>query len=175
MSNFAPIYDTFTKMFWDARAWDLRDDEYYSVSVMDDRQIGESIITDLLAVTIYEKERSITVQFTRQDLVRFIKTEAVKRRVSSVLEQAQIQDLIIVTDDQIRIHPDKMEEAQDYAGVYFEESELCLVIDADAAETFERDLRELEVDIIAAYTHESDDNETDNVVSLSAWKARKGL
>ena len=46
--------------------------QFFSVRNMDDKELQKAILSDLLGVTFWEKEKNTKVSFTEDDLIRFI-------------------------------------------------------------------------------------------------------
>lgn len=97
-------------------------DLVFCVSYMDERQIRESIVDDVVAVTMWEKQK--TGQKLHYDVVEMLKFVDADQhsRVIEQLTHPEIASLFNVTDGQYRIidNPEVLKAAMDYAGVWYE-------------------------------------------------------
>ena len=101
-------------------SWELVMTQFFSVRNMDDKELQKAILSDLLGVTFWEKEKNTKVSFTEDDLIRFIYGQQ-RHRITEMLNHENISNLISVENDQIRIRDQHeiLQAAMEFAGVWF--------------------------------------------------------
>ena len=134
MSDFRPEYADFNVLLNTDVAWEVVGNEIYSVAHMSGREIRESIIQDVLTVTMWEKYFKKYAHFTPQMLFRNIVSIRLKSQVCKQMANSEVNKLMIVCseDDSVRIKDDPaiLQAAMDYCGVYYtgyEMPEGCLI------------------------------------------------
>lgn len=119
--DFIPEFIDFSKMLTEPLAWQVAHGEVFSVDNMSDDELRQSIVDDVLAVTIWEKQMDQKVDFTVDTLCRFLSVEQ-KTRVQEVMKHPFIWGLFNPDlKDNIRILDDKavLQAAMNYCGVWF--------------------------------------------------------
>ena len=137
MSDFRPEYADFNVLLNTDVAWEVVDNEIYSVANMSGREIRESIIQDALMVTMWEKHFNKKAHYELKELYRNIKNLRLKSRVCIQLTNPEIiQMLDLSNGNSVRIKNDPaiLQAAMDYCGVYytgFEMSKECIVVNQE--------------------------------------------
>lgn len=113
---------SFEEMLADQYGWSLVDNDVFSINNMSDREIRESIIEDLLTVTVYEVRQKTEVKYSQWTLVRWLPFFK-RQSIVKMLDHCEIQNLIERSEGKIRIRTDRevMRAAMEYCGVYYEE------------------------------------------------------
>lgn len=107
-------------IFLDPDHWSLKEEDFWSTKNMSDEEIRQTIIEDLLHVTMWEREGKC-VRFHRGNLLRFVKTPTQRRRVRRAMKSDIVTNLThYLSDGQIRLNPTFWQEAMDYCGVYMD-------------------------------------------------------
>lgn len=114
--------DTFESFIADEMAFMLVDNDVYSIRAMSDCEVRESIVADLLDITMYEKEHNEKCHFGFTELVRFL-SPVFHDRIKEAMKHEEIAFMISRTesDDELRIRledPIRL-EASRYCGVYY--------------------------------------------------------
>lgn len=93
----------------------------FSVDNMSDKELRESIIEDLLFITMLEKEEKIVLEFDQQKMFRWLKAVQHSRVYNQMLDP-EISGLIERKDGQIRIKDQQeiLQAAMDYCGHWWE-------------------------------------------------------
>lgn len=109
--------------------------DVFSINNMNDKEVCESIIHDILMVTMLEKEDNVKIDFGQHHLFRWIKPHQ-HQRVFREMLNPEIQGLIESKNGQLRIKNIKevLQAAMDYCGHWWngftppagEEGILCL-------------------------------------------------
>ena len=122
MSDF--VQSSWNDFLNEKSSWELVMTHFFSVRNMDDKELQEAILSDLLGVTFWEKEKNTKVSFTKDDLIRFIYGQQ-RRRITEMLNHENISKLISVENDQIRIRDqyEILQAAMEFAGVWFGDHE----------------------------------------------------
>ena len=89
-----------------------------SIKVMTDDEFKETIVEDVLSVTMYERQSGNQVSFDMGDLFCLLTRQDFTR--ASRLFRELLNELIIVNDRKPRIQPGKLEAAMNYCGVFYE-------------------------------------------------------
>jgi len=84
---------------------------------MSDDQIKETVVGDILAVTMYELQSGNKVKFEFEDLYRYLTGYDFGRARKAY--QAISGHFVVANDRQPRIKPELLAEAMEYCGVYF--------------------------------------------------------
>ena len=108
-------------------AFQVVDNSCYSIDNMTDEELRESIIEDLLAVTMWEKQSNQKIHFGFQRFMRFLPIRPISKRerVFAQMHHADIVHLIDHKDDEndgeLRIKDNHaiLQAAMDYAGVWY--------------------------------------------------------
>lgn len=110
----------FNELLQEEFNWSLVHTVYSSVDNMSDEEVRQSILEDLLFVTIHEKENNVKVDFKRQQLLRYLRGPRYFR-VLKQLQNMEIAGLIEETETSIRIRDDQeiLNAAQEYSGVFY--------------------------------------------------------
>lgn len=113
---------SFEEMMIDQYGWSLVDNEVFSINNMSDREIRESIIEDLLVVTVYEIREKTEVKYTQWSLVRWLPFYR-RNSILRMLDHCEIANLIERSEGKIRIRNDRniLRAAMEYCGVYYSE------------------------------------------------------
>ena len=113
---------SFDEMMQDQYGWSLVDNEVFSINNMSDREIRESIIEDLLVVTVYEIREKTEVRYTQWSLVRWLPFYK-RSSILKMVDHCEIANLIERSEGKIRIRNDRniLRAAMEYCGVYYEE------------------------------------------------------
>lgn len=113
---------SFEEMMIDQYGWSLVDNEVFSINNMSDREIRESIIEDLLVVTVYEIREKTEVKYTQWSLVRWLPFYR-RNSILRMLDHCEIVNLIERSEGKIRIRNDRniLRAAMEYCSVYYEE------------------------------------------------------
>ena len=123
MSDFRPEYADFNVLLNTDVAWEVVDNEVFSVASMNGREIRESLVQDVLMVTMWEKHFNKKAHFTPQMLYHNIATTRLKSRVCTQMANAEVHKLMTISSegDSIRIKDDPviLQAAMDYCGVYY--------------------------------------------------------
>jgi len=93
----------------------------FSVNNMSDQELRESIIHDILLITMLEKIEKITIPFDQQRLLKWVKKHQ-HVRVKEQMTCNEIVDLIDRTNKQLRIKGDRksLQTAMNYCGHWYE-------------------------------------------------------
>lgn len=110
----------FNELLQEEFNWSLVHECYSSVDNMSDEEVRQSILEDLLFVTIHEKENNVKVDFNRQQLLRYLRGPRYFR-VLKQLQNMEIAGLIEETETSIRIRDNQeiLNAAQEYSGVFY--------------------------------------------------------
>lgn len=113
---------SFDEMMTDQYGWSLVDNEVFSINNMSDREIRESIIEDLLVVTVYEIREKTEVKYNQWSLVRWLPFYR-RNSILRMLDHCEIANFIERSEGKIRIRNDCniLRAAMEYCGVYYEE------------------------------------------------------
>lgn len=104
----------------DPLMFDLVHNDILDINKMSDKEIRESIIHDILMVTMIEKEENVTLDFSQSQLLRWIKPMQ-HSYVLAQMNNKEIAGLIENKNGQLRIK-DKTEilqAAMDYCGNWY--------------------------------------------------------
>jgi hypothetical protein len=105
-------------------AWSIRHDPRmgYSVGAMTHDEICETVVEELLNVRYWETQGK-TMDFFPADLFRFIGLQGdLVAMVRNAFTDPRVREFVqMLPDGQIRVHPDKLKDAMDFAGVYHED------------------------------------------------------
>lgn len=113
---------TFDEMTGDEHGWSLVDNDLTSIDNMSDKEVRESILEDLLTVTMYEFREKVEVQFSEEDLLKWLPKKK-RNRVIEAMNHPEIKDLLDKSDDRIRVkkYRDTLRAAMEYCGIYYVE------------------------------------------------------
>lgn len=119
--DFYPTFRDFNIMLAEDAAWQVVNNDVYNIDNMSDEELRQSIIDDVLAVTIWEKQTGDQAVFGMDVLCRYL-TEEQKLRVESLIHQHEINPYFDITPTSIRIKDDRtlLQAAMDYAGVWYD-------------------------------------------------------
>jgi len=137
MSDFRLEYADFNVLLNTDVAWEVVDNEVFSVANMSGREIRESIIQDALMVTMWEKHFNKKANYELKELYRNIKNLRLKSRVCIQLTNPEIVQMLDLSNgNSVRIKNDPaiLQAAMDYCGVYytgFEMSKECIVVNQE--------------------------------------------
>ena len=115
--------------------------EVFSIVNMSEAEVKESLIDDILSVTMFEKQTNQKVRFDFKELTRFIPKQ-IHHIVEHALQDIEIQKLITHIDGEYRINPDtaSLKAAMDFCGCYYSGFEV-----PEGVELFRLDLEKLAV------------------------------
>jgi len=93
----------------------------FSVNNMSDLELRESIIHDILLITMLEKKEKIVIDFDQQKLFRWVKP-CQHLRIKQQMNHKEITDLVYQTNKQFRIKKDRksLQTAMNYCGHWYE-------------------------------------------------------
>lgn len=119
--DFNPLFETFDDMLRNDYAWELVDNNVFTVKNMNEKELKESIIQDLLSVTMWEIKTKEDVHFSLSTLCRKVPREYVNK-IKQLIKAADICDMIHIRDKRIRIYNSQknLQAAMNYCGVWFE-------------------------------------------------------
>lgn len=105
----------------DVLMFSLVHNNIFSVDNMTDKEVRESLIDDLLLITMMEKEEKVTIDFNQHKLFRWLKPLQ-HGRVYEQMAHPEISGLIERKNGQIRIKDQKeiLQAAMDYCGHWWE-------------------------------------------------------
>lgn len=102
-------------------AWNLRDDKdgLYSTENMTDEALEQTIVEDLLSV-VYWRMQGKDVSGTREHHLRFLEGKSLER-ARLAFNSPMVKSLtVMLPNGSIEIHPDHMQDAMDFSGVWLE-------------------------------------------------------
>lgn len=102
--------------------WSVSHNDVFSINNMSDRELRESVVEDVLAVTMWSKTFAEPMDFKIETLMRFLVTDNQKERVLTALNNDEIKGLFITDEQQqlrIRDHRDILQAAMDYCGNWY--------------------------------------------------------
>ncbi len=113
---------SFEDMMKDQYGWALVDNDVFSINNMTDREIRESIIEDLLMVTVYEIREKTEVKYTQWSLTRWLPFFR-RLPIIRMMDHCEIVNLIERSEGKVRIRNEReiMRTAMEYCGIYYEE------------------------------------------------------
>lgn len=102
--------------------WSVSHSDVFSINNMSDRELRESVVEDVLAVTMWVKTFAQPLDFKIETLMRFLKSDDQRERVVTALNDAEVKGLFEVNENQqlrIRDHRDILQAAMDYCGNWY--------------------------------------------------------
>lgn len=95
--------------------------DMFSINNMSNREVRESIIHDILMVTMIEKEKNVTLNFGQSQLLRWIKPTQ-HNYVLTQMNNEEIAGLIENKNGQLRIkyRREILQAAMDYCGYWYD-------------------------------------------------------
>lgn len=103
-------------------AFQIVDNDVFSIWNMSEHELLEAIIEDILAVTMWEKQTEKAIHFTAVELVRFLRPARSWSKVLNTLPDPRIRNMISnVPGELIRIkdNPEILQMAMDFCGVWY--------------------------------------------------------
>lgn len=124
-NDFPVRYKSFKEYLDDYYQWSVTHNEFYSVDNMSDKDLEESIIQDILGVTMFCKEFKMSGKFTVGVLTRLLYNKQA-RRVVDLLKRKRVKKFLVHTEDGYRIKDDKktLQAAMDMCGVWYDGFEM---------------------------------------------------
>lgn len=122
MTDFHKSFTNFNVFLTSDFAWQIVDNEMFSVWNMTDRELCESIVEDVLAVTMWEIQKNEQVYFSSNTLVRNLESHRAKAKVLNQIGNPEISKIFdILAGYRIRIKNDPaiLQAAMDYCGVWY--------------------------------------------------------
>jgi hypothetical protein len=118
--DFHPDHIDPVKFLQCEEARQLVNGEFFNVNNMTNDELMQSIIDDVLAVTIWEIQTGLTLCFDVSELTRFL-TLSQKLRIASLLKNDELNKCLEYKDAQIRIKTDPytLKSAMECAGVSY--------------------------------------------------------
>lgn len=120
---------------------DITDGEVFSARYMTDEELRQSIVADILAVTIWEKQTEQTLEFGCDEFYRFVDDIYLQRRILDQFTHPEIEGLLDIDEDhkryRIRDQKEILQAAMGYCGVYYhgyDAPEGLVTINRDAIE-----------------------------------------
>ena len=95
--------------------------EIFTISAMSDEEVRQSVIQDILAATMIQKEQGVSLEYDFANMIRFVNAGN-HERVVTALNDEEVQSFIIQENGQYRIadDPTVLQAAMDFCGVYYE-------------------------------------------------------
>lgn len=95
--------------------------EIFSIGAMSDEEVHQSVIQDILAATMIQKEQGVSLEYDFANMIRFVDARN-HERVIAALHDEEVQSLIIQENGQYRIadEPTVLQAAMDFCGIYYE-------------------------------------------------------
>lgn len=108
----------------------------FSVSNMTDLEVLESIVGDIVGATMWEIQTEKTLNFDRVELLKFVPQEQHLRILTILNEDSFVRNLLAdEVNGQLRIDKDKLQQAMDFSGVWYDGYEMAedaIVVDREA-------------------------------------------
>lgn len=93
----------------------------YSVARMTNQEVMESIVGDILTVTVLEKKSNQELAKGAFNLTKFIITMAEKERCLTLLLRESVQQFLELNNNhEYRVKADKLKEAMDFSGIFWD-------------------------------------------------------
>jgi hypothetical protein len=123
MSDFTKQDEDLEKFLNNQWARELLDDVVIDLGDYSDEEIRESVVQDILMMTMWEVKFQKSMCFKLDDLVMFVSNHN-RPRVLEALDHPDVViflDSVKKTQDQLRIRPERVvkQAAMDYCGVYY--------------------------------------------------------
>ncbi len=105
----------------DSLMFEVVHNDMFSINNMSDKEVRESIIHDILMVTMIEKEEKVTLDFDQHQLFRWIKLTQ-HGYVFTQMNNQEISGLIENKNGQLRIKDQReiLQAAMDYCGHWYD-------------------------------------------------------
>lgn len=102
--------------------WSVSHSDVFSINNMTDRELRESVVEDVLAVTMWVKTFAQPLDFKIETLMRFLKSDDQRERVFTALNDAEVKGLFEMNENQqlrIRDNREILQAAMDYCGNWY--------------------------------------------------------
>jgi len=119
--DFSEEFRNFKVMLDNEYAWQVVNSDVFSVDNMTDEELRQSIVQDVLTVTMWEKQSEQTADFSLDTLCRFLNDDQ-RQKVEQAFSHPEISGLFNMSDKkQLRIRTESviLQAAMDYVGVWF--------------------------------------------------------
>ena len=122
--DFAPEYRDPSLLIGDDSVREVVHNECFSVDNMDDREVMESIVNDILMVTMWEKQTGEKTQFRFQELLMHLNGDQWDR-VLGLMDNNEISGLISITEGvegpelRIKDNHEILQASMDYCGIWY--------------------------------------------------------
>lgn len=119
--DFAPEHRDPQAFLSEMYSRELFDDGIHSTANMSDVEVAQSILMDLMAVSVWEMQTNQSLNFTFEELVQFVSV-AEKGRIHHILStDVIVQQYLVDNKGQLRVIKDRvlLKEIMELTGVYY--------------------------------------------------------